>query len=215
VDLSSSEARQDSKQLRRERIAAAAMELFADRGFDAVSAAEVARAAGVTEKTVFNHFATKEDLVYSSDRVFQEQLIGAVRGRGPGVSVHHAVATFLLDRYASFPVDPARRSRHQTLAELVSDSPALQSRERLILSRYAEALEEEIATEQGAAAIDLRPRLAAEALMAAHGAVISAFRSFALGGQHPETYGPRVVQSAEQAFQSLAEGLGTYATKIR
>jgi AcrR family transcriptional regulator len=43
------------------------MRLFARDGFDAVTVAEVARAAGVTEKTVFNHFETKEDLVYSED----------------------------------------------------------------------------------------------------------------------------------------------------
>jgi AcrR family transcriptional regulator/quercetin dioxygenase-like cupin family protein len=147
------------RHLRRDRIAAAAMELFAVRGFDAVSVAEVASAAGVTEKTVFNHFSTKEDLVYSSDRVFEERLIGAVRERAAGSSVHHAVATFLLDLYAGFPNDPTRLVCHQRLSRLVSASPALQSRERLILARYAKALQEVIATEQGAAAEDLRPRL--------------------------------------------------------
>lgn len=206
-------ASEDRKRLRRERIAATAMELFAGRGFDAVSVAEVARAAGVTEKTVFNHFATKEDLVYSSDRIFEEQLIGAVRGRAGGASVHHAVARFLLARYTSFPVDPARRRRHQLLSQMVSASPTLQARERLILSRYAENLRDEIAAELNAAPDDLRPRLAAEALMAAHGAVIDAFRRYALAGCTPEVFGAGVVSSAEQIFQALADGLGDYATK--
>lgn len=187
------------------------MELFADRGFDAVSVAEVAKAAGVTEKTVFNHFATKEDLVYSSDRDFEEQLIRAVRGRATGVTVLHAVASFLLDLYASFPTDPARVRRHRMLARMVSASAALQSRERLILTRYAEALQHAIATEQGAPADDLRPRLVAEALMAAHGAVIAAFRICALDGREPATFGPQIVRSAEQIFQLLADGLGDYA----
>jgi AcrR family transcriptional regulator len=190
------------------------MELFAARGFDAVSVAEVARTAGVTEKTVFNHFSTKEDLVYSNDRVFAEQLIGAVRDRTVGSSVHHAAATFLLDRYAGFPNDPSRLERHQLLARLVSASPALQSRERLILSRYAGALEEVIAAEQRAVADDLRPQLAAETLMVAHGAVIGAFRSFALGGHRPEEYVPKVVRAAEQVFRTLINGFGDYATKL-
>jgi MftR C-terminal domain len=127
----------------------------------------------VGEKTVFNPFA--EDLVYSRDRAFEERLIGAVFDRAAGSSVHRAVATFLIDLYASFPNDPVRLRRHQLLSRMVSASPALQSRERLLLSRYAGALQEVIAAEQGAAADDLRPRLAAETLMAAHGAVISAF----------------------------------------
>lgn len=204
---------EDRKELRRERIAATARELFAARGFDAVSVAEVATAAGVTEKTVFNHFATKEDLVYSSDRIFEEQLVGAVRGRAAGASVHHAVTTFLLARYTGFPVDPARRRRHQMLSQMVSVSPTLQARERLILSRYAESLRAEIAAEQDAAPNDLRPRLAAEALMAAHGAVIAAFRRYVLAACAPEVFGAEVVCSAEQIFQALADGLGDYATK--
>ena len=40
------------------------MNLFLERGFDAVTVAEVARAADVAEKTVYNYFPTKEDLVY-------------------------------------------------------------------------------------------------------------------------------------------------------
>jgi AcrR family transcriptional regulator len=214
VQTRSNATREDGRHLRRDRIAAAAMELFAVRGFDAVSVAAVASAAGVTEKTVFNHFSTKEDLVYSSDRVFEERLIGAVRERAAGSSVHHAVATFLLDLYAGFPNDPTRLVRHQRLSRLVSASPALQSRERLILARYAKALQEVIATEQGAAAEDLRPRLAAETLMAAHGAVIGAFRSFALGGHRPEEYVPKVVRAAEQVFRTLINGFGDYATKL-
>ena len=184
------------------------------RGFDAVSVAEVARTAGVTEKTVFNHFSTKEDLVYSSDRVFEEQLIGAVRDRAAGLSVTDAVATFLLDRYAGFRNDPTRLVRHQLLSRLVSASPALQSRERLVLARYSGALQEVIAAEQGAAADDLRPRLAAETLMAAHGAVIGAFRSFALDGHRPEEYVPKIVRAAEQVFRMLINGFGDYATKL-
>ncbi|HEX5204200.1 MAG TPA: TetR family transcriptional regulator, partial [Actinoplanes sp.] len=67
--------RQQRKEETRARIAAAAMGLFAERGFERVSVAEVAAAAGVTEKTVFNHFATKEDLVYAGDHAFEADLL--------------------------------------------------------------------------------------------------------------------------------------------
>ena len=52
----------ESKKLKtREQIAGEAMRLFVTRGFDHVTVAEVADAAGVSEKTVFNYFPTKED----------------------------------------------------------------------------------------------------------------------------------------------------------
>src|SRR3954471_6586926 len=57
--------RERKKRAAREAIAATARRLFAERGFDAVTVAEVAVAADVSEKTVFNHFATKEDLAFA------------------------------------------------------------------------------------------------------------------------------------------------------
>jgi len=53
-----------AKDRRRERISGSAMMLFAERGFDGVSIAEIAQAAGVSKMTVTNHFPLKEDLVF-------------------------------------------------------------------------------------------------------------------------------------------------------
>src|SRR2546430_1522303 len=57
----------DAKKLRtRQEIADQAMKLFAQRGFDGVTVAEVATAADVSEKTVYNYFPTKEDLFFAA-----------------------------------------------------------------------------------------------------------------------------------------------------
>ena len=71
----------------RARIAEVAARLFLDRGFDAVTVAEVARAAGVSSVTVFNHFPRKEDLYLDRAVDAVELLRGAVRDRAPGVDV--------------------------------------------------------------------------------------------------------------------------------
>ncbi len=71
----------------RARISQVATRLFLDRGFDAVTVAEVAREAGVSSVTVFNHFPRKEDLLLDRADDAAELLRSAVRGRGAGVDV--------------------------------------------------------------------------------------------------------------------------------
>src|SRR3954453_22655160 len=79
--------RERKKRAARTAIAAAARRLFAERGFDAVTVAEVAGAADVSEKTVFNHFATKEDLAFAGREEGIAQFVAAIAERPPGSSV--------------------------------------------------------------------------------------------------------------------------------
>jgi AcrR family transcriptional regulator len=78
--------RERKKRETREAIAHHAMKLFAARGFDAVTVADVAHAAGVSEKTVFNYFPAKEDLVLHGGAERLEALIEAIRARPRGAS---------------------------------------------------------------------------------------------------------------------------------
>ena len=73
--------REQRRQETRARIVDAAAELFAERGFDSVSVMEIAKRAGVVEKTVFNHFPVKEGLVFDADPPMRAALIEAVRRR--------------------------------------------------------------------------------------------------------------------------------------
>ena len=76
--------RERKKQQTREAIAETARALFVERGFEAVRVAEVAEAADVSQKTVFNYFPTKEDLVFWRLEAFEEEILGAVRERADG-----------------------------------------------------------------------------------------------------------------------------------
>src|SRR6185295_8932661 len=71
--------RERKKERTRELIAETARRLFSERGFEQVSVAEIARTADVSEKTVFNYFPTKEDLVYWRLESFEEELLSAPR----------------------------------------------------------------------------------------------------------------------------------------
>src|SRR5213593_768397 len=97
--------RERKKQQTRQAIAEAAQQLFAERGFEAVTVAEVARAADVSEGTVFNYFPAKEDLFYSGMVAFEAELVEAVRERRPGESVPTAFRQFVLDRSVRLAVD--------------------------------------------------------------------------------------------------------------
>src|SRR4051812_8127639 len=129
--------RERKKRQTREAIAGAAMHLFQVHGYDEVTVADVARAADVSEKTVFNYFATKEDLVFfrSDDRL--EQRAEAIRARPPGVPltrVFEAETMAFLDGIEAGEIDAL-----MAIPRLVRSSAAL--RGRLLLAWEHEAVE--------------------------------------------------------------------------
>lgn len=71
--------RERNKAAARQRILAAALELFQRRGFDATTTKEIARRAKVAEGTVFNYFATKDDIALYFFQQEVDHAIGAVR----------------------------------------------------------------------------------------------------------------------------------------
>src|SRR5919199_1277219 len=88
--------RERKKERTRQLIADTARRLFVERGFEAVTVAEIAREAEVAETTVFNYFARKEDLVYGRLEAFEEELLGAIRNRPAGESALDAFGRFVL-----------------------------------------------------------------------------------------------------------------------
>src|SRR5882724_953520 len=119
--------RERKKQQTRQAIAEAAGRLFAERGFDAVTVAQVARAADVSEGTVFNYFPTKEDLFYARMQSFEAALVEAVRRRPGGESAVTAFRRFIEEGTGGL----AARDRAEAIvraARIIRASPALQAR---------------------------------------------------------------------------------------
>jgi AcrR family transcriptional regulator len=97
--------REQKKEQTRAAIAHTAIELFLQRGFEQVSIAEIAEAAGVAKQTVTNYFPNKEDLVLTAQDGLIPDLAGAIRGRAPGESPVAALHRFVrgeLDRRAEW-----------------------------------------------------------------------------------------------------------------
>jgi AcrR family transcriptional regulator len=199
--------RERKKQRTREHIAETARRLFAERGFERVTVAEVARGADVSEQTVFNYFPTKEDLVYWRLATFESQLLDAIRERPPGESVFAAFRRFLLaQRGLMGEVDPSAHEQLQTFIRMISESPALRAREQQIFAGYTVTLAELIAAERAEKGIG--PRVEANALMGVHRALVDFARGRILAGARPPRLGRDVRAQAELAFALLEQGLG-------
>src|SRR5579883_3285950 len=92
--------RERKKRETRQAIAAAAMRLFTERGYDHVAIAEIAEAADVSVNTVFNYFPTKEDLFFDRQLEVEEHWSQIVRQRAPGESALTALWRAYLESLA-------------------------------------------------------------------------------------------------------------------
>jgi AcrR family transcriptional regulator len=206
--------RERKKQRTRELIAETARGLFVERGFERVTVAEVARAAEVSEKTVFNYFPSKEDLVFWRLESFEDELLDAIRTRAPGESVLAGFGHFVLQRRGLLAErDPAARAALLGATRMIAESPALLEREQQIFQRYTRSLADLIARELGADPDDLEPWVAANALMGVHRALVAHARARLLeDGQHPGLAAD-VLERGARALAALERGLGTYAVR--
>jgi AcrR family transcriptional regulator len=208
--------RERKKQQTRELIAETARRLFTERGFERVSVAEIARVADVSEKTVFNYFPTKEDLVYWRLESFEAELLATIRDRAPGESVLAAFARFVsAPRGMLAEYDDQTRERLAALTRMIIASPSLLARERQIFEGYTASLAALIAEETGAGSEDVEPWVAANAMMGVHRRLIDFARGrIVAGARHPEL-AQEVLGEAGRAVALLEGGLGGYAVKAR
>ncbi|MER5731500.1 TetR family transcriptional regulator [Streptomyces sp. NPDC002138] len=97
--------RETKKQRTRQRLASTALELFLERGFDAVSVADVAAAAEVSKPTLFRYFPSKEDLLLDRFADHQDEAARVVRERPAGQTPVQALhADFMASLAAHDPI---------------------------------------------------------------------------------------------------------------
>ena len=121
----------------RGRLAQAALTLYAEQGFEQTTAAEIARSAGLTERTIFRHFADKREvLFYGSDSVL-DLLVRAVAGAPPAAGPMDAVSAALQAMGAVIQETPEpARLRYA----VVSANQELRERELAKLAEFAAAM---------------------------------------------------------------------------
>ena len=199
--------REQHKRRTREAIGAAAMSLFFEHGYDAVTVAEVARQAGVSVATVFNYFDTKEDLFFDEVEPLQAALVDAVRHCPPGESVLLALQRQVYYQLTAGRADADADEVARFHAAIV-ESPDLQRREQHIQLQRRHALTRALAEALGAGAASLTAEMAAAQYLAAESVIGAELRSRLLSGQPLPEARAHLQPLIGEVFSTLRTGLG-------
>jgi AcrR family transcriptional regulator len=192
--------REAKKLATRQQIAGVAMRLFVQRGFDHVTVAEVAQAAGVSEKTVFNYFPSKEDIFFDEVPERLAMISDGIRNRPVEETVLHALRRIQL---AEVPRLTSPAFVH--FARTLEESPQLLAKEVDVMAHFAQTiallLQEEGLTERDA-------RISATLLIGVHRQFFRAARYMALAGKHGPAAVRRLKTDIARAYELLEGGLG-------
>jgi AcrR family transcriptional regulator len=141
----------------RGRLAGVALELYRERGFEQTTVAEIAKRAGLTERTFFRHFADKREVLFAGSELLQEHFVTALVGAPDSAAPIEAVAVSL---EAAAEVFRERREFSRRRHAVIAANPELHERELIKLATLSEALADAL-RQRGAG--DLTASLAAEA----------------------------------------------------
>jgi AcrR family transcriptional regulator len=200
--------RERKKRETREAITRAAWKLFARRGFDAVTVADIARAAKVSEKTVFNYFPGKEDLVFGAGMQRTAALIDAVRARPPGASIVEPFRRWTMDYLDRVEHDPVESTT--AIPRLVMASDQLRVRLFVGWEREAALLGPVIAEQVGESDDSLVPTVVARTLAWTHRVIFRAAFTRLIDGEDQVRVAADLRVEATAAYDLLERGLAGY-----
>src|SRR5215831_4723406 len=204
--------RERKKQRTRALIADTALRLFLERGFEAVTITEIAQAADVDAKTIYNYFPSKPDLVFKRLEAFEQALLDAVRERQVGESILAAFARFVLDMQGLLAEEEA--SEHlRAINQMIVASPALLAHEEQVFASFTASLAVLIAEETGARADDVQPAVVAGALIGFHRSLVDYVRRGTLAGTPNRKLARDLQRQGKAALAGLEHGLGRYGVK--
>ena len=208
--------RERKKRLLRQQLSSTATAMFMERGFEAVRVAEIADACGVSEKTVFNYFPTKEALLLDRPDETATALRDALRV--PETAPIEAALRVLDDELDALTAwlgeqgDPARAAATlQRFRDLSVSTPSLRAHQYEMADKLATEVAGLLADRAGLDRDDPRPLIAAIALTGLWRVQAAALARFLTGRHTPaevrEGVGAEVRRAAE-IIQPTVRALG-------
>ncbi|MEV0636604.1 TetR family transcriptional regulator [Streptomyces sp. NPDC050619] len=192
--------RERKKEQTRQRITAAALKLFTERGFDAVTVNEIAEAAEVAKATLFAYFPTKESLALQG--VGEDDPAGIVARRQPDHSPLEALRAHYR-ALAKGQLTVADRDALIAQMRVIFDSLALSGAANSLLYQQRQALARVLAEEHG----EMPAALMAAQIAASLLTLQESYFHRLLGGASPEEASRALARDVELAFDLLEHGL--------
>ena len=207
--------RERKKRLMRQRLSDTATEMFMERGFDGVRVAEVAAACGVSEKTVFNYFPTKESLVLDRwDTTMASVRDGLADSEVTPVRAALRILDTELNGLTSWLAaqdDPAAATAQvRRFGDLLRATPALQAHQRDIAAHLVAEAATLLAKRAGMDPDAPEPQIAATALAGLWDIQFRALRRYLDGTRTPAQVHAAVAADVRRAARLLDEGLGSF-----
>lgn len=138
------------------RIQAEAMRLFTTQGFEATTLDAVAEAAGVSRRTLFHYFGSKEEIVFSTKAGLGDLIIAAIKARPVEEPLLAMTENALIDMSANF-----QGAGPRALARLIRDTPALRAGDQAKHEALERLLADALIAHKGLAHGDLAARTTA------------------------------------------------------
>lgn len=214
--------RERKKRLMRQLISDTATGMFLERGFDEVKVTEIAEVCGVSEKTVYNYFSTKEALLL--DR--EEDIATAIRAAfGPGAparSPTEAALEILAQDVETLRV--AWRSGGELtdglmlfrrFTDLVDGTPSLRAAQRDMMDRLVRVAAEAMAARAGVSPDDPEPQIAAAAILGLWRIQYQAMRRYAEGDHTPDEVIDLAAADVRRAARLIDSGLWAFGVMVQ
>jgi AcrR family transcriptional regulator len=207
--------RERKKRLMRQRLSDTATQMFMERGFGAVRVAEVAEACGVSEKTVFNYFPTKESLIL--DRL--ESTMASLRTGldEPGVAPVEAALRILdaelraMTSWLASQDDPVQASAAiRRFGTLIQASPSLRAHQSDMMDQFVAVAAEILAGRAGVSPLDPEPQITAAALLGLWRVQALGLAKYLDGTRTPGQVHQAVTADVHRAAQLIDTGVSSF-----
>jgi len=220
MEAQSEGLRERKKRLMRQLISDTATEMFLDRGFYEVRVAEIAAACGVSEKTDYNYFPTKESLLLDRE---EQMADGLRRALGPGAVRQSPVEAALAliesetnSMFAEFAKDRAiDLTMFRKFGELIEGTPSLRAAERDMDDRLVQVVAEAMAARAGVAPEDPEPQIAAHAIMGLWRVQFRSMRRHADDTRTPEEVCRLVLDDVRRAARLIDTGVWSFGMVVQ
>ena len=213
--------RERKKRQTRQLISDTATALFLERGFDDVRISEVAEACGVSEKTVYNYFPTKESLMLDREEAVAAGIRAAL---GPGAParispIEAAVQQIEADLQTmdrEWSGDPNLDIRLiRRFHDLIESTPSLRAAHRDMSDRLVQVAAEAMASRAGVDPLDPEPQIAATAILGLWRVQFSAVRRLADGTIPPPAIKEQVIAEVRRAARLIDTGLWSFGLVVQ